>query len=525
MRPRDSEGPAGPESVAAAGIGADPVTAWPQITDPGMPIGRRVLLGMLGLGVVGVVAGRRIQDGVDVALQPLTRYDPSGLSALIPGGNYFRIYTVTSGYPTADPVTYSLRVDGRVDRPLQLSVADLRAMPATSMVRDFQCVTGWRVTGVHWTGVRLSDLLDAAGVQPSGMALRFESFDGTYTESLTMAQARRADVIVAHSMLGAPVTREHGGPVRLYVAPMYGYSPVSGCRASPWSTRWSPVTGSRWATTTSTPGWGRAMAEATSRRPDAPTERQDDLIERFDRTERWLHTANGVLFAILLLTGAALYFSPLMALVGRRHLVELIHLGAGLALPLSVLASLPGPWGRALRSDLRRFNRWSADDRAWMRAAVGRRRLRDQRRAVLLDGKFNAGQKLNSAFTGGVIGVMLLTGVVMYWYHPYPLSWRTGATYTHDWITAAVVVVVAGHISYALRDPDALRSIWRGTIARRWAARHARGWLAEVDASASSSASSSAPSSSESSAGSGAGSGGAVSRGGRSRPGRRRSRA
>jgi DMSO/TMAO reductase YedYZ molybdopterin-dependent catalytic subunit len=80
------------------------------------------------------------------------------------------------------------------------------------------------VPDVAWTGVRLADLLDEAGVQSTATALRFESFDGTYTESLTLEQARRADVIVAYSMLGkTPVPRAHGGPVRLFVAPMYGY--------------------------------------------------------------------------------------------------------------------------------------------------------------------------------------------------------------------------------------------------------------------------------------------------------------
>jgi DMSO/TMAO reductase YedYZ molybdopterin-dependent catalytic subunit len=53
--------------------------------------------------------------------------------------------------------------------------------------------------------------------------VRFTSFDGEYTESLTLEQARRRDVIVATSMLGGPVSHDHGGPVRMYVAPMYGY--------------------------------------------------------------------------------------------------------------------------------------------------------------------------------------------------------------------------------------------------------------------------------------------------------------
>jgi DMSO/TMAO reductase YedYZ molybdopterin-dependent catalytic subunit len=177
---------------------------------------------MLGLGALGVVAGKRAQDGVAAVLRPLQQVDPTGLTGLLPG-DYFRIYTVTDGFPSQSDATYRLTVDGRVDRPLTLSLEDLQALPATRLVRDFQCVTGWRVPRVHWQGVALSVLLDRAGVQSSGKALRFESFDGLYTESLTLAEAYRPDVIAAYSMLNAPVSRAHGGPVRLYVAPMYGY--------------------------------------------------------------------------------------------------------------------------------------------------------------------------------------------------------------------------------------------------------------------------------------------------------------
>jgi DMSO/TMAO reductase YedYZ molybdopterin-dependent catalytic subunit len=188
----------------------------------GRPVGRRVVLGMLGLGALGVVAGKPVQDGLNAVLQPVERIDPTGLTGLLPG-DYFRIYTVTDGFPSESDTAYHLTVDGLVDHPMVLSVADLQALPPTVMVRDFQCVTGWRVPNVHWQGVALSVLLDRAGVHSSAKALHFESFDGTYTESLTLAEAYRPDVIAAYSMLGGPVSREHGGPVRLYVAPMYGY--------------------------------------------------------------------------------------------------------------------------------------------------------------------------------------------------------------------------------------------------------------------------------------------------------------
>jgi DMSO/TMAO reductase YedYZ molybdopterin-dependent catalytic subunit len=89
--------------------------------------------------------------------------------------------------------------------------------------RDFQCVTGWRVHDVEWRGVLLRDVLDRAQVQPSATHVKFISFDGEYTETLTLEQARRDDVLVAHTLENETLSSDHGGPVRLYVAPMYGY--------------------------------------------------------------------------------------------------------------------------------------------------------------------------------------------------------------------------------------------------------------------------------------------------------------
>ncbi|MDP9239145.1 MAG: molybdopterin-dependent oxidoreductase [Actinomycetota bacterium] len=178
---------------------------------------------MLGLGALGVVAGRRLLDLEQGLLAPVQLRDPTGLSGLVPAGAGFRFYSVTGGQPERSAADYRLRIGGLVERPANLSLADLQGMPQQSLVRDFQCVTGWRVPKVHWSGVLLADLLDHVGVAPGARAARFTSFDGLYTESLTLDQARRRDVLVATDMLGAPVTRAHGGPVRLFVAPMYGY--------------------------------------------------------------------------------------------------------------------------------------------------------------------------------------------------------------------------------------------------------------------------------------------------------------
>lgn len=189
----------------------------------GPAVGRRVLLSTLGVGAAGIVAAPYLQRGVEGFLGAASQLDPTGLTQLLPSGGGFQFYNVAASIPTRTAATYRLRVDGLVDHPRTYTLADLHAMPQARTDDDVQCVTGWRVPKVPFEGVRVSDLLDAAGVRPEGRALRFTCFDGVYSESLTLSQARRNDVLVALKMQGKPVTRDHGGPVRLYVAPMYFY--------------------------------------------------------------------------------------------------------------------------------------------------------------------------------------------------------------------------------------------------------------------------------------------------------------
>ncbi|MEU0085500.1 molybdopterin-dependent oxidoreductase [Streptomyces sp. NPDC006274] len=178
---------------------------------------------MLGLGAAGVVAAPSLQRGLESFLGAAADKDPTGLTGLLPNGGGFRYYSVASSVPRKNAEDYRLTVDGLVRNPATYTLADLRAMPQTRVVRDVQCVTGWRVPDTPFEGVRLSDLLDVAGVRPAARAIRFTCFDGTYSESLTLTQARRDDVLVALRMQDKPVSHSHGGPVRLYVAPMYFY--------------------------------------------------------------------------------------------------------------------------------------------------------------------------------------------------------------------------------------------------------------------------------------------------------------
>ncbi|MBK3578738.1 molybdopterin-dependent oxidoreductase [Streptomyces sp. MBT65] len=189
----------------------------------GRPIGRRVLLGTLGLGALGVVTAPALQNGMEGFLGAVSGKDPTGLTGLLPNGGGFRYYSVTASVPNKNAQNYRLTVDGLVDKPTSYTLADLRALPQTRLVKDVQCVTGWRVPGTPFEGVRLSRLLDAAGVRAKAGAVRFTCFDGAYTESLTLDQARRSDILVALRMQDKDLGHDHGGPVRLYVAPMYFY--------------------------------------------------------------------------------------------------------------------------------------------------------------------------------------------------------------------------------------------------------------------------------------------------------------
>lgn len=206
-------------------------------------------------------------------------------------------------------------------------------------------------------------------------------------------------------------------------------------------------------------------------RPSEPTE-QPTRVARFDATERWLHWANAVLVLVLIATAAALYLDPVSRLVARRTLMRDLHVYAGVFLPAPY--ALAFGWSRSarLRDDARRLNRWTADDLRWFRS-LGRD-------PYIRLGKFHPGQKLNAAITVGAVPVMLGTGAIMRWFSPFPLEWRTGATFVHDWTAVLVFAFAAGHIAKALSDRVALRAMVTGTVDVEWArARHPR-WHDEV---------------------------------------------
>jgi formate dehydrogenase subunit gamma len=208
----------------------------------------------------------------------------------------------------------------------------------------------------------------------------------------------------------------------------------------------------------------RSAARRDRPQPEPP-------LLRFDRRERALHWVNATLFGILMLTGAALYAGPVSAIVGNREVVRTIHVYSGVLLPVPLLLAVLGRRGARLRTDLGRLNRWSRDDARWFR--------RRQRTHVAL-GKFNPGQKLNATFIAGAAIVMLGTGSIMKWFDLFPLDWRTGATFVHDWFALGIWAAVIGHILFAVRDGDALDGMIGGSVPAAWARTKAPLWYEEL---------------------------------------------
>ncbi len=208
----------------------------------------------------------------------------------------------------------------------------------------------------------------------------------------------------------------------------------------------------------------RSAARRDRPKPEPP-------LLRFDRRERTLHWVNATLFGILMLTGAALYAGPVSAIVGNREVVRTIHVYSGILLPVPLLLAVLGRRGARLRTDLGRLNRWSRDDARWFR--------RRQRAHVAL-GKFNPGQKLNATFIAAAAIVMLGTGSIMKWFDLFPLDWRTGATFVHDWFALGIWAAVIGHILFAVRDGDALDGMIGGSVPAAWARTKAPLWYEEL---------------------------------------------
>jgi sulfite dehydrogenase len=166
--------------------------------------------------------------------------------AITPNDAFFVRYHLAVAPPrNLDPETFRLSVKGLVDRPLSLSLAELKAMPAEEIVAVNQCSGNGRgffeprvpggqagnglMGNARWRGVPLKLVLDKAGVQAGAVEVRFDAMDGPvlpdtpdFAKSLTIDHARDGEVLLAYKMNGEDLPLLNGYPLRLIVPGYYG---------------------------------------------------------------------------------------------------------------------------------------------------------------------------------------------------------------------------------------------------------------------------------------------------------------
>jgi DMSO/TMAO reductase YedYZ molybdopterin-dependent catalytic subunit len=116
--------------------------------------------------------------------------------------------------------SWKLEVGGLVETQLNLSWAAFQSLEQSSMVSDIHCVTTWSRYDNKWKGVSTRDLLDLAMPKAESSYVMLTSYDG-YTTNLPLVDFAAEDAILATSWEGLPLTRDHGGPMRLVVPHLY----------------------------------------------------------------------------------------------------------------------------------------------------------------------------------------------------------------------------------------------------------------------------------------------------------------
>jgi len=195
----------------------------------------------------------RVQDPISrEELQLATRNHGIPLEALrwdlTPIGLHYLL--IHYDVPDVDPDAWRLELDGHLERPLSLSLEDVRALQATEIAVTMECAGNGRalvephvvsqpwlleaVGTARWRGARVSDVLELAGVRQGALDVVFTGLDRgveggeeqAYARSVPLEDARSGDLLLAYEMNGVPLPPQHGFPLRLVAPGWYGMTSV-----------------------------------------------------------------------------------------------------------------------------------------------------------------------------------------------------------------------------------------------------------------------------------------------------------
>jgi DMSO/TMAO reductase YedYZ molybdopterin-dependent catalytic subunit len=223
------------QSVRAARVSADPdkLSRREAIYLGGTTL-VAVLASLLGLRFVLRARGRDGEEtasGEQVPTPPADeeladRIEPApGTRQEVTSNDEFYRIDINTTPPEVDAENWRLTLDGLVENPLTLTLDDIRARPAVSQYITLTCISnnigGDLISSSKWTGIRLKDLLEEAGLKPGAQEVAIESVDGFY-ESVSREDMMDPRTLLVYEMNGEPLPVEHGFPLRIYIPNRYG---------------------------------------------------------------------------------------------------------------------------------------------------------------------------------------------------------------------------------------------------------------------------------------------------------------
>jgi DMSO/TMAO reductase YedYZ molybdopterin-dependent catalytic subunit len=130
------------------------------------------------------------------------------------------------GTQKVDLKTWRLKIEGLVDKPLSLSLDEIKALPQKIQTKNFVCVEGWGLDNQKWEGIHLKEIFSKVKISPKAKFITFHAVGGQYKDSLSLKEALEPDTMLAYKLNDKNLSADHGFPLRLIIPRMYGYKGV-----------------------------------------------------------------------------------------------------------------------------------------------------------------------------------------------------------------------------------------------------------------------------------------------------------
>jgi DMSO/TMAO reductase YedYZ molybdopterin-dependent catalytic subunit len=154
---------------------------------------------------------------------PSVPQSPLHFGGITPNDKFY--VTSYGGTPLIDPSSWTLKIKGLVEHPLELSYADIRKLPPIKQMLTLECISnapdGTAISNAEWVGTRLKPILDRARVRPDAKYVAMRAADNYYTGA-PVAEIIREENFLPYLMNGERLPRDHGFPVRIFIPGKYG---------------------------------------------------------------------------------------------------------------------------------------------------------------------------------------------------------------------------------------------------------------------------------------------------------------